>query len=367
MKIAMVTAFWAPLYPSGSAVYAYELAKRIARRGHDVHLYAASGGKFERNIVIDNVKIHLLKTYAIILGMNPIVNLASPLMREDFDIIHVHSYAFIVSNVVALLKRFKNLRYVLQFHGGLQYYWRGISPLKLIFKEAIYDPYIGAYTVTRADKVLSVSKSDIPLIRKKFGVDAEWLPNAVDTEKFKGCSPSNHRVVTYIGKLEDWKGIPDLIRAFRIIFKRIKDVKLLIVGRGTMLNVIKRSGLPVEIIGHIPHTKIIDIYRRTGILVLPSYMEGAPTVCLEAASCGIPVVATNVGDVKEMVVDGITGFVVEPGDYEALADRILYLLENDSLRDKMGAKGRELIEKKFSYDVVVDKALKIYEEVLAKD
>ena len=107
--------------------------------------------------------------------MNPIVNLVSPLIRENFDIIHVHSYAFIVSNVVALLKRFKDLHYVLQFHGGIQYYWKGINPLKLLIKEAIYDPYIGAYTVTRADKVLSVSKSDIPLIRKKFGVDAYKL------------------------------------------------------------------------------------------------------------------------------------------------------------------------------------------------
>jgi glycosyltransferase involved in cell wall biosynthesis len=367
MKIAMVTAFWGPAYPTGSGVYAYELARRLAEQGNEVHVYTSSVGNFKEIKHNDNLHIHTLRTYGMVWNINPVADVFTKLLREDFDVVHVHSYIFFLSNMTALARYFKNFKYVLQFHGGLNFSedTRKFHPFRVWAKENIYDKTLGSLTVKKADKVLSIAKSDIPVIKKKFGVDAEWMPNAVCTDKFS-YSETDSKVVTYVGKLEKWKGVDVLIDVFRIIHKAIKNVKFMVVGDGSLISKLKNSDLPVKLMGHIPHDRMPDVYHQTAVSVLPSYMEGSPTTCIESLSCGVPVVATDVGDTREIVVDGKTGHLVKPGDAEAMASKIIELLEDDDLRGRMGKDGRKHVEENFSYDTIVMKMFEVYESLIEK-
>jgi len=365
MKIAQVTAYWGPAYPTGSGVFCYELSKRLAKQ-FEVHVFTSDGGNFRNlNNNVDNLYVHRLHTYATIWDMNPVANVFTRLLRGDFDIIHVHSYIFFLSNMSALARLFKRKsQYILHFHGGLDFSSdiRSFHPGRIWAKENIYDRTLGCFTTKLADRVLSASRNDIPIIQRKFGVkEVKWIPNAVDTEKFtppedKPSSP----VVAYVGKLEKWKGIDTLIECFKIISKQINNVKFLVVGSGSLEDELKRTRLPIEFLGPVPHDEMPKIYQRTASLILPSYMEGFPVTCIEALSCEVPVVATNVGDVKEIILDGETGFVSEPSDSQGIASHTIKILKDKGLRKKLGENGRTHVKENFSYEAISDKIIEEY-------
>ena len=281
MKIAMVTAFWGPAYPTGSGIYAYEVARRLAEHGNEVHVYTSSVGNFNKIKYPDNLNVHILRTYGVVWNMNPVANVFTKLLREDFDIVHVHSYIFFMSNMTALVRVFKKFKYILHFHGLNYSEAKKFHPWRVWIKENVYDKTLGWFTVKIADKVLSVAKSDIPIIKEKFGVDAEWIPNGVCTEKFS-YSENESRVVTYVGKLEKWKGVEVLIDVFRIIYKELKDVVFMVVGDGSLANKLKNSNLPVKLMGYVPYDKMPDIYHRTAVL-----LEDCRVIYMELQSNGV--------------------------------------------------------------------------------
>ena len=365
MKIAQVTAYWGPSYPTGSGVYAYEISKRLAEEGNEVHVFTSNIGNFDDIEYPPNLHVHVLRTYKVVWNMNPLTKGFTMLLRKfDFDVVHVHSYIFFLSNMAALARILKSFRYVLQFHGGLNYSAEGrFSPMRVRAKEKIYDKTLGLLTVKRADKVLSIAKSDIPVIRGKFKIEAEWVRNAANTDTFTVANNEDEsNVVTYIGKLEKWKGIDALMECFKILKERIKDVEFLVIGEGSLAGKIEKSDLPIIVKGYVPHDKMPEIYHKTSVFVSPSYMEGSPTTCIESLACGVPVVATDVGDTGDIVVDGKTGFLVKPGDAVGMASKVVEIVEDESLRRRMGIEGRKHIEENFNYDDVMGKIKRVYEE-----
>ena len=137
-------------------------------------------------------------------------------------------------------------------------------------------------------------------------------------------------------------------------------MKFRIIGDGSLAGMFRRTNIPLELMGHVPHEKMPAFYQDSAISVLPSYMEGAPTTCMESLACGVPCVATRVGDTPEIVSDGKTGFLVDPGDIDASASRLIELLEDETLRRRMGAQGRQHMLDHFSYDKVVRQMLNVY-------
>ena len=368
MKIAQVTAYWGPNYPSGSGVSCYEISKRLAEH-FEVHVFTSDIGNPNKLNTVDKLFIHPLHTYATFWNMNPLANVFTRLLQSDFDVIHVHSYIFFLSNMAALARIFKRKsRYILHFRGGLDFSGdsRNFHPMRIWAKENIYDRTLGYFTAKLADCVFSVSKNDIPIIQRKFGIkEVKWMPNGVDTEKFISAKDKpNPPVVTYVGKLEKWKGIDTLIKSFEMINKQVKNVKFLVAGTGSLEGSLRAAKLPIELLGSVPYENMPAIYKRTSVVILPSYMEGFPCTCVEALSCEVPVVATDVGDVKEIIIDKETGAIAKPGDSEEIASRTIEILKDEGLRRKLGQNGRAHVEKNFSYDVLMPKIIREYQKCL---
>ena len=368
MKIAQVTAFWGPAYPTGTGTVCYELSKRLAKQ-NEVHVYTSDVGNFHNSEEVDNLYVHPLHTYITLWNMNPLANVFTKLLRSDFDIVHVHSYIFFLSNMAALARVFKrSSKYLLQFHGGLSFFgntenfYRG----RIWVKENIYDKTLGYFTARMADKVISCCKRDIPIIQRKFGIkEVEWIPSAVDTEKFTPPEVKpNPPVVAYVGKLEMWKGIDILLKSFEMIHRQVGDAKFLIVGAGSLESKLRELDLPIEFAGHVTYDEMPGIYQRTSILLLPSYMEGFPVTCSEALSCEVPVVATDVGDISEVIIDGVTGRITKPGDFEGIALNTIQLLKEEKLRMEMGRKGRTYVKQNFSHETIIKMVSEIYEELI---
>jgi glycosyltransferase involved in cell wall biosynthesis len=147
-------------------------------------------------------------------------------------------------------------------------------------------------------------------------------------------------------------------------------VELNIIGSGPRLD--EYAGLArtlqimdqVHFLGHVEHGKLPAHYAKADLLVLPSRMESFGLVLVEAMACGLPVVATRVGGIPEVVEDGVTGLLVPPNDPEALAEGINSLLEDPDRMKAMGARGRERAKEHFTWDTVAKRLVSLYTEVL---
>jgi glycosyltransferase involved in cell wall biosynthesis len=177
--------------------------------------------------------------------------------------------------------------------------------------------------------------------------------------------------------LGDWtkrKGVHDLIRASEIANRRGFHGTVSLAGfekePGQQDRVMKLTSdcgceQTVRMLGTVSGAQKEDALAKASCLVLPSYAEGLPMAILEAMSWEIPVIATNVGAIAEVVTEGQEGFLIEPGDVEALADRMLRIEKNPEMRQRMGQAARKRVETEFSLDAMAERIMGIYREVLS--
>jgi glycosyltransferase involved in cell wall biosynthesis len=178
-------------------------------------------------------------------------------------------------------------------------------------------------------------------------------------------------VVLFLGRFGPRKGIYDLLQAIEIVKQRVPDVKLRCGGDGDVEGVrarVSARGLEsnVEVLGWVAGQAKEKELERAAVYVLPSYAEGLPMGVLEAMAAGTPVVTTNVGGIPEAVDDGVNGYVIQPGDIAALADRIVRLLDDAALRDRFGAAARQKVEAVFCTERVIGQIEALYAELGAQ-
>lgn len=376
MKILQVSAFHPyvggafQLYVGGVEWYCHQLSKHLAVRGHEVHIITS---KLDKNVPFneekDGFQIHWCPYAGIIWKSNPGTFIMHKLLKVKVDVIHAHSYIFFTSNQVALARKLHRVPFLLHLHGGVDFFLPTnelSTRLKFHLKKRLYDPTLGKWTVETADAVCSVSKRDIELAKNIWGLDRRrlhWVPNAVNIEEFNAnkCDKLN---VVFIGRLETWKGIYVFLKVAKLVEKKRDDVNFLVVGDGSLKEHVRNNvDNHIRALGQVPHTMIREILSEATVLVLPSYMEGLPTVCLEALAAEVPVVASNVGGIPEVVIDGETGYLFPPGNADLCADRVLRLLSDEPLRRRMGRKGRRLILQFYTWQKVLEKVENIYERI----
>jgi len=197
-----------------------------------------------------------------------------------------------------------------------------------------------------------------------------WLPNAVDVDAYRQQTDKTFgRCVGYIGRLVSWKGIDTFIRVAELVWKMNCKTRFIVVGGGPLLQVYRDSSVSeyVEFLGEQSSKAVLRILDSIDILVLPSYHENVPTVALEAMAKGIPVVASDVGAVSEVVIHENNGYLVRAGDTKSFAEYVRYLLENPSIRDKLGENGRTLVNEYYTFHKVAERAENLYREILGRN
>ncbi|MCB9763347.1 MAG: glycosyltransferase family 4 protein [Alphaproteobacteria bacterium] len=187
------------------------------------------------------------------------------------------------------------------------------------------------------------------------------LFNPVSVDEFHapagGRGPKASPTVLFMGYVGDRKGVFDLVAAWPAVLKRLPRARLVIGGNGELDRLradISRLGLErsVEVLGWISGERRMQAFAEADLYCLPSYAEGQPVSVLEAMASGLAVVSTTVDGIPDAIVEGETGFMVEPGDREALAGRLGELLSDPGLRDRMGAAGRARVEQVFDAEVL---------------
>jgi glycosyltransferase involved in cell wall biosynthesis len=122
----------------------------------------------------------------------------------------------------------------------------------------------------------------------------------------------------------------------------------------------------VRLLGHVRWDQLAELYRSASVFVMPSFYETFGISVVEAMAFGLPVVATTAGGLPEVVENGVTGILVEPGDPQALSDALIQLLRDPDLRQRMSRAGQERVRAEFTVDQIAPQTLEIYESVRAK-
>ena len=170
-------------------------------------------------------------------------------------------------------------------------------------------------------------------------------------------------VLLTVGRLVSRKGIDTVLQALPLLLRRVPDLQYIIVGDGPdrprLQALVQTLDLQkaVSFRGEVPGAQLLATYHQAHIFVMPvreeqqaASVEGFGIVYLEAGACGLPVIAGRSGGAVEAVRDGETGYLVEPGDPEALAQKVLTLLQNTTLRQQMGQNGRRWVETEMNWD-----------------
>lgn len=201
----------------------------------------------------------------------------------------------------------------------------------------------------------------------------EYLPYFISltANKSKKIATQKNQYLLYIGRLIELKGIKYLIEAFQIVTKTFPHLKLIIIGDGPERKKLEsyveelRIKKTIFFTGDLSRNKLGTYYKNSYVFVTPSIgIENSPLTILEAFSFGVPVVASNIGGIPELVKDGKTGYLFEPRNNQDLADKILKILNNPSLAKKMGKYAQALYNKYYDREEHYLQLMKIYENVL---
>jgi len=329
---------------------------------------------YPRYIRAPGTWFHGISCYSIYYGIIREVNK----IIEEFQPHILHTYAITPDGYVGLmLKKKYKFPVICSLLGSDINVYPNYRPLTLnLTKKAI----------SNIDQLISVSKS-LKFIAEKIALpkrEIEVVYMGCNIEKFKNNRKSRRNireklgisseeiVLLFVGSLIKKKGIFDLIDAFDQTYKKYKNLRLILVGKGSDYNkiVYRLNKLQLEnkvyIVGEKIHDRIPEWVNASDIFVFPSYGEGLPNAVIEAMACSKPVIATRVGGIPEVIQDSKNGILIEKGNVRAITNAINCLIEDKKGRISMGKQGRQIVEEKFSWYKSSIILREIYDRILLK-
>jgi colanic acid/amylovoran biosynthesis glycosyltransferase len=233
-----------------------------------------------------------------------------------------------------------------------------------------------AERIDAAAAVVTVSRANVRHLRETHGVSPHKLhviQCGIDVERFSPAPrPASPPHIVCVARLEPIKNHGLLLEACAVLAARGVPFRCVLVGEGPARSEVEetreRLGLMevVELVGGAEQSEVLRWWQRASVAVLTSEYEGRPVCVMEAAACGVPVVATAVGGVPELVEDGVTGLLAPAGDAEAVAERLERLLTDPALAARLGADARRRAEREYSVVHQVDRLLDIWNGVLTE-
>lgn len=206
---------------------------------------------------------------------------------------------------------------------------------------------------------------------EKEGIKSDLIQNATRLFDFVPLN-TNSKIISYAGRLEKIKGVEYLIKSFSKIIKSCPEAQLIIAGDGAckteLESLTKELCLEnhVNFIGQQDRHQLYDLYKKSSVVVIPSlWGEAFGKVGIEAMSVGRPVIASNVGGIPEWLINGETGYLVQPASPEDIADKVIRLLKNPKLLQSMSLKAREQ-SKNFNIETHAKTIVQLYKKIIKK-
>jgi glycosyltransferase involved in cell wall biosynthesis len=377
----MLTDYFYPHVGGGVERVVYELSTRLIRDGHEVLVVTLNTDAAPRRERVEGIAvvrapgIQLSRLTGMQVAISPFAPITAIQAIRTFrpDVLHAHSPFFFLSAIAPVLKALQGVPLITTLHVAEIEHLRGWTRIAT----TVYEATVARFLIAHSDQVTAVSEAAQRHAALGLHVDAHritLIANGVDTERFRRAPASSHdqpsQRVVCVGRLIFNKGPQYLLAAAPSVLARHPATQFVFVGDGPMMGELRSTATEMGIRGSMQFTGSTDdvpgVLRDADILVRPSLSEGLPLTVLEAMSCGLPVVASAVGGTPEIVRDGVTGFLVPPGDSDVLAERINDLLGDPSLRKRMGDAARSFVERSYDWDQVAEEYVETYDLALRR-
>jgi L-malate glycosyltransferase len=368
------------VYPTygGSGIVGSELGKELAERGHTVH-FISSSLPTRLTELNERVRFHEVEmmSYPLFEHQPYTLALATKMATvaetENLDLLHVH-YAIphSISAILAResLKPKRRLPVITTLHG---------TDITLVGADRSYLP-ITRYGIVQSDGVTAISHylknatreifhfDDIEVI-PNFVCQSEYARHSVETLRV-ALSPAGEPLLVHVSNFRPVKRPVDCVEILaRVLAKGIK-ARLVMVGDGSERTNVEHRARCLKVYDQCvfagKQPKIVDYLSAADVLLLPSEQESFGLAALEAMACEVPVIASRVGGVPEVVEDGETGFLSEVGDMDKMANDAARLLADSELRHAMGQRARASAISRYRTDIVIPRYIEFYERVLAR-
>jgi len=363
-------------YPShgGSGVVATELGKHLAARGHEVAFISYSEplrlNELPPRVSFHEVEIEqypLLKHFPYTLALAS--KLAEVVEMKELDVLHAH-YAIPFGAAALLAKQIvtsRDIKVALTLHG---------TDITLVGNNASFKP-VTKMTIENADAVTVVSQFLKEETIRQFDIqrELEVIYNFIDPERHElepcpcipQCSANSQKTIMHISNFRPVKRIRDVIAIFAKIAQAI-DSRLILVGDGPDAIVAREMGQELGILDRINFVGIVDrvapLLARADLFLLPSSTESFGLVALEAMASGVPVIASDVGGIPEVIEHGRTGFLAPAGNVDTMAAHAIELLQNGDKHCQVSAEAKEQARQRFDYRLIVPQYEHLYEKAL---
>jgi len=365
------------VYPTygGSGIVGSELGKELAERGHTVH-FISSALPTRLTELNERVRFHEVEmmSYPLFEHQPYTLALATKMATvadtENLDLLHVH-YA-IPHSISAILAResiksHRRLPVITTLHG---------TDITLVGADRSYLP-ITKYALEQSDGVTAISNYLKEATIEHFAFDRiEVIPNFVSPDEYKAkidcdlreyLTPDGSPVLVHVSNFRPVKRPVDCVEIFARVLKKTK-ARLVMVGDGSeRTNCIHRArclGVADQCIFVGKQARIVDYLCASDILLLPSEQESFGLAALEAMACELPIIASRVGGLPEVVDDDETGFLSPVGDVDKMADDAVRLLTDKKLRRQMGRRARESAISRYSTDKIIPQYIEFYERII---
>ena len=289
---------------------------------------------------------------------NPSFMLSSLLKTKfsgNYDIIHAHH------PTAALAFKGSSAKKVVTFHGVFS---NQIGILHGKTAQNLSNKY-EQNALKWADAITTGSKDAFDYYSNQ-GYHPYYIPNAIEIDSLPvDINQKYEKQIIFVGLLSKEKGIESLIRLSEIL---PKNIHLVIVGSGPLENEIKKTAKDhsnIDFLGYLPKNKVIPLIRGSFALIQPSLVEGISSTMLEAMACKIPIIASDVGGNKELIINNENGFLVNPESINEINKKIIELSENKILVKNFGQKSSELV-KNFEWSSIGKKYIQLYKSLLSQ-
>jgi N-acetyl-alpha-D-glucosaminyl L-malate synthase BshA len=365
----------------GSGVVATELAKALAANGHRVHL-VSSDTPFRLNEFHADLSFHQVHTPAYPLFREPqyVISLANKVVqvaREfDLDIVHAHyaiphaTAALLSKQVLQSSSRTRVPRIVTTLHG---------TDITLVGNDPSFSEIV-AFSIEHSDGVTAVSESLRASTHRELGVrrDITVIPNFLDCGIFQRVDvpplrrrfsqDGTSKVVIHVSNFRPVKRLDMVMQVFARVAKRM-PARLLLVGDGPELGTVYRLGRELGV-SHLvdavgAQEAVIPLLSAADVFLLPSAQESFGLAALEAMACEVPVVASRVGGLPEVIDHGRTGFLHAPDDVDGMAASAVKVLSDAALHREVTLAARQHVTDRFCTERVVPMYEECYERALA--
>jgi len=381
MKRLLVFAAYYYPHVGGYEKNIHELNKRLVALGYELNVVTCNSDKSAVTETRDGVHIYRLPAWNALGGTYPIPKLTPTtckilrrLARKEFNLVHTQTRFFTTSFMGLVFARMKKVPLVHTERGTRH----SIVSNKLL--EAIsktYDYTLGSMVVRAALRNIGVSQAACDFVRHLGAKNSIVIHNGIDTSFFRKTASTlkqqmgleDATVITFVGRIIYAKGVHDLIDAFAQVKNQVSNAKLLIAGHGPYLEQLKKlagqtgCGSDIFFLGQKDLQEVVDILSASDIFVNPSYSEGLPTSVMEAASVGLPIVATDVGGTREIIEHGKSGIIIAPGQPSKITEALLSLIHNHQMASELGEAAKRRMKQKFDWGQIVDSYVEIYNAV----